>query len=90
MGGIQKAINKAFRITDYQEAEKFADKFIKDHNLPQYTQVELTPNGKVIIKWSGNDFEVFSRAHPEYIKGLDNSWYYDEYPLDKYAKYDIT
>ena len=52
MGGIQRAMNKMpYVVSNPQEAQKFADQFIKDHNLPHYTNVELDPSGNIIISW---------------------------------------
>lgn len=57
-GGIERAIQKSalskpknYTVSDPQEAQKYADQFIKDHNLPEYTHVELDPSGNIIIHW---------------------------------------
>lgn len=68
VGGIQRAIYeqkmKNFRVSNHEEAKQYADSFIEEYHLPQYSEVELTPSGKIIIKWSNRDMSQFREINP--------------------------
>lgn len=54
-GSIQKALRpQGYKFTNLEEAKEFADRFIEDNHLPNYTSLSLD-NGKVILSWSGQE-----------------------------------
>lgn len=62
IGGIQRALQKSYVVSDHQEATRHADQFIKDHNLPSYTKVELDPSGNMRIIWERQFFHPGPRG----------------------------
>ncbi len=76
IGGIQRAVYadkmRTFQVSNYDEAKRYADTFIKEHKFPQYSRVELDPSGKIIIKWEDSQLYNVTRAHPEFFPKLAN------------------
>ncbi len=71
-GGIQRAIQSiqmnTLRFSSIEDAERYAQTFIKQHNLPQYQKIELDPSGRIIIEWKGGDsLGRLSQTHPNWL-----------------------
>lgn len=87
IGTIQRVIYehqmKTYLVSNYEEARQYADSFVKEHKLPQYTEVELESSGKIIIKWQGNDLYYMERTHPEFFPD-------PEYPRSIYYRIGVN
>jgi len=58
MGGVQRAFVKKYIITDSQEAEKIAAKFVDDHNLRSCAYVTSDPStGNITLHWNWGIWE---------------------------------
>lgn len=60
IGSIQRVIQSAQEpkhVKGIDTAKKFADDFVKENHLPQYTDVTLDPNGSgnITLVWSSKD-----------------------------------
>lgn len=65
LGYVQNSIMSAYRVNTYAEAKEHADQFVTDHNLPQYTSVELDPSGTINIRWDGQQFLDLQKVIPK-------------------------
>lgn len=84
IGGIQRALYKhqmkSFRVSNGEEARQFADSFIKEHHLPQYSNLDFDSSGKIVIQWEGSEtLKALNIANPKLItlqmKGIDYAEY---------------
>lgn len=71
LGAIQKCIYDktvpTYRVTSIEEAQKFAEQFIKDNGLPAFDTVQIDPAGNIIIHWkNGDSIGEFLRKFPEF------------------------
>lgn len=62
IGGIQRAMQKDYIVSDYEEAKRYADQFIRDHDLTPYTAVELDSSGGIRIIWERQFFHEGPRG----------------------------
>lgn len=88
-GGIQRALQEQhianFRVANLEEAKQFADKFIRENNYPQYSEVRVDPSGKVVLKWWGQELDYLTKTHKEFFP-LHENLYYEQI---RYAKIEL-
>ncbi len=66
MGTIQRAMQpRNYMIKTQQEAEHYANAFIKENNLPPCSKVWLCKGGAVELEWNWKDLQSLHASHPE-------------------------
>lgn len=73
LGAIQKTLYDKtvpnYRVTNIEEAQKFAEQFIKDNGLPPFDTVQIDPSGGIVIHWeNGNNVSHLLKKFPEYAE----------------------
>lgn len=85
IGAVQNAVRhrsaashdkiKGLKVTTYEEAKRYVDEFLKEHNLPTYSSIQLK-NGEIIITWTKDALQQLQQSLP----------YFSRYPLIGYYK----
>jgi hypothetical protein len=81
MGAVQRAVYQKqapkFRVTSQKQAETFAQKFAERNHLPKPNSVEIGYDGKIVLRWTGDEMKALLKEHPNFQFSHPTDSYYN-------------